>query len=468
VTFGCWASRVRAFPGMLAMAFSAPSDRRLRGQIRSDPAASGGKSRRGPQDPQGEFHPSSRGVEMLFVGSVVPDEPRFQTPAFSRAGAMFQLNLLNSLARAGVRISRAASMRPIPSFPRSRQLWVVRETVVTVSGIELRLLPFVNLTPLKQVFVGLGVGWEILKWRLARRTVKRGVVVTYNLSVPPGLCTYVASRLAGVKVVALLCDINVPGQTVPATPLRRFDYWLHRVLIPRLDGRVVVADSIADTFAKGRNCLRMEGGIGEETLARMQRSQAAPPKESGRIRIVLAGRLDETNGVKLMLGAAGLLPGDGYEVWIAGSGPLSELVRDAAAKDARIVYAGFLSLDEIYSLYRSADILVNARITQELNTRFFFPSKLLEFMATGIPVISTCSGRIEPDFGHALFLLKDETPQALASLIERVSALPRDVRADVGKAARDCIVATRTWTVQGQRIADYLHKVTCDEAAEAE
>jgi glycosyltransferase involved in cell wall biosynthesis len=380
---------------------------------------------------------------------------------------MFQLNVLDSLTRAGVRISRAVSFKPIPSFPRSRSLWVARETVVAVSGIELRLLPFVNLTPLKQAFVGLGVGWEILKWSLTHRTVKRRVVVTYNLSVPPGLCTYVASRLAGAKVVALLSDIDVPGQTVPATPLRRLDYWLHRVLIPRLDGRVVVADGIADTFAKGRSYLRVEGGIGAEMLDRMQRSHAAPPKESGRIRIVLAGRLDETNGVKLMLDASELLPGDEYEFWIAGSGPLSELVGEAAGRDARIVYAGFLPLDELYSLYLSADVLVNARITQGLNTRFFFPSKLLEFMVTGIPVISTCSGHIEPDFGHALFLLRDETPQALASLIERVSTLPRDVRSDVGKAARDCIVATKTWTVQGQRIADYLRSVVCDEAAEA-
>lgn len=466
MTIGCLASRVGAFASTLAMALSSPSGRRLRGRVKDGLDVSGGKGRRGPQDRQGRSNPSLRSIEMLFVGSVVPDEPQFRTSAFSRAGAMFQLNLLDSLARAGVRVSRAVSMKPIPSFPRSSQLWVARQTVVAASGIELRLLPFVNLTPLKQVLVGLGVGWEILKWRLTRRTVKRGVVVTYNLSVPPGLCTYVASRLVGAKVVALLNDIDVPGQTVPATPLRRFDYWLHRVLIPRLDGRVVVADSIADTFAKGRSYLRVDGGIGVETLERMQRSHAAPPKRLGRIRVVLAGRLDETNGVKLMLGAAGLLLGDGYEFWIAGSGSLSEWVKEQAAKDARIIYAGLLSLDELYSLYRSADILVNARITQELNTRFFFPSKLLEFMASGTPVISTCSGHIETDFGHALFLLREETSQALASLIERVSALPRDVRANVGEAARGCVVATRTWTIQGQRIADYLRKAVCDEAGE--
>ncbi len=451
----------------LGLARSVPSGRHARGRVKEGLGGAGGERRRDALGTQGEPHAPPRSVEVLFVGCVVPDEPRFRTPAFSRAGVMFQLNVLDSLTRVGVSICRAVSFKPVPSFPRGRPLWVARETAVTASGIELRLLPFVNLTPLKQLSLGLGVGWEILKWSLAHRTGKHRVVISYNLSVPPGLCTYVASRLARVKVVAFLSDIDVPGQTVPATLLRRFDYRLHRLLIPRLDGRVVVADSIAETFAKGKSYLRAEGGVGAEMLDRMQRSRAAPPKESGRIRIVLAGRLDETNGVKLMLDASELLLGDRYEFWIAGSGPLSELVAEAAGRDPRIVYAGFLPLDELYSLYLSADVLVNARITQDLNTRFFFPSKLLEFMATGIPVISTCSGHIETDFGHALFLLREETPQALASLIERVSTLPHDIRVGVGKVARDCILATKTWTVQGQRIADYLHSVVSNEAAEA-
>jgi hypothetical protein len=72
VTFGCWASRVRAFSGMLAIACSAPSGRRPRGRIKDDLDVSGGKSRRGPQDHQGRSNPSSWSIEMLFVGSVVP------------------------------------------------------------------------------------------------------------------------------------------------------------------------------------------------------------------------------------------------------------------------------------------------------------------------------------------------------------------------------------------------------------
>ena len=73
-------------------------------------------------------------------------------------------------------------------------------------------------------------------------------------------------------------------------------------------------------------------------------------------------------------------------------------------------------------LYRSADVLINVRLTQTLNTKYFFPSKLMECLASGVPVISTCPGHVAEEFGRLAYLLREETPEALAAAIRRVAA----------------------------------------------
>ena len=56
-------------------------------------------------------------IALAYVGSVVPDELEFHNAAFSRAGVMFQQNLLFGLKRVGLNPSQIFSIRQIQSFP---------------------------------------------------------------------------------------------------------------------------------------------------------------------------------------------------------------------------------------------------------------------------------------------------------------------------------------------------------------
>src|SRR5688500_12608441 len=63
-------------------------------------------------------------VAVAFVGTVVPDEPRYHTTAFNRAGNNFQYQLVRGFAREGILDVEIFSARPIPSFPRNSTIWV--------------------------------------------------------------------------------------------------------------------------------------------------------------------------------------------------------------------------------------------------------------------------------------------------------------------------------------------------------
>jgi glycosyltransferase involved in cell wall biosynthesis len=404
-------------------------------------------------------------IALVFVGSVVPDDPRWNGPSFNAAAQMFQRELLLGLEREGLPASLVVASRPVPSRRHTKLLGVdalplfVRGHNATIADkLPLRLVPFINVTPLKQLSIGLASAFELLRWGWRHRAARHRVVHIYNLSVPPGAFIFLAARLIRAKAVVSLCDIEVPGETVPDGAYWKWDQRLQRRLIPRFDGHTVASQAIADDFLRGRGSLRLEGGVSAELLEQTANlvPTAGARRDSREFVIVAAGQLSELNGIPLLLEAFSRLGDDRFRLRIAGAGALEPEVRAAAARDPRIEFLGRLPFDRLLETYASADVLLNLRITRSLNTKYFFPSKMMEYLVSGIPVISTCTGHVEEEFGAFTFLLREETPEALVELLERIAALePADRRAQAARA-RAYMAANKTWQAQTQKLAAYI------------
>jgi glycosyltransferase involved in cell wall biosynthesis len=393
---------------------------------------------------------------LAVVGTLVPDRPEYRTPAFSIAGHLFQRHALEALAEAGMPADVVLSLRPIPRFPASRRWWLRGGRERVGDALEVALLPVLNVQPLKSLLAGLACCRRLVAWA-ARRRGRSRVVLSFNLNDPPGLFAYLGARLGGSRVVGWILDLHQPGQLVPDTLLRRLDLRLHRWLVPRLDGLVVVADAIAHDFAPGRPYLRIEGGVDAARFAAAP-ARSTVEREPGRLRALFAGSLEPFNGVDLMLEAMRRV-GDGVELQVAGRGSLEERVREAAAHDPRIRFLGMLPASDLPEAYRRADLLLSVRPTRDLATRYYFPSKLMEYLASGCPTLSTCTGHVEEELGDLVFLLREETPEALAAALAEVAATAPEAREDLGRRARDHVLEHKSWEAQGRRLAEYLRQV---------
>jgi glycosyltransferase involved in cell wall biosynthesis len=422
-------------------------DRVIRGRVRPDIASTAGT------------------VALAFVGSVVPVDPQWTRHSFNAAAQMFQRELLLGLEREGLPASLIVSALPVPSRRHSSipelgeiPLYVRGHDSMLDERLPLRLVPFINVTPLKQLTIGVATAYELLRWGWRNRAARCRVVYAYNLSVPPGAFVLLAARLIRAKTVVSLCDIETPGETVPGGAYWKLDDWLQRRLIPHFDGHTVASQAIADDFLCGRDSIRLEGGVSPELLGKTENLVPAlsTRRDPRTFVIVAAGQLSELNGIPLLLDAFSQLRGDRFRLRIAGAGALEPEVRTAAARDPRIEFLGRLPLDRVLETYAAADVLVNLRITRSLNTRYFFPSKMIEYLVSGVPVISTCTGHVEEEFGAFTFLLRDERPEALAQLIERISALDPADRCAQAARARTYMAANKTWQAQTEKLAAFI------------
>ena len=166
-------------------------------------------------------------------------------------------------------------------------------------GTPVRSVAFVNIPVLKELTIGTAVMLRLLAWGWRNRKRRARVVSTFNLSVPPGLFTLVAARLIGAKVLVHLNDINIPGETVPRSPLFRLDYGLQRWLMPRFDGLIVVSGAIIRDFGLRAPNIRVEGGVTESAFVTAPAERTDP----ARFVVVSAGRLYEPNGIRVLLDA---------------------------------------------------------------------------------------------------------------------------------------------------------------------
>jgi glycosyltransferase involved in cell wall biosynthesis len=396
-------------------------------------------------------------IAIAYISLVVPDTSEFRNPGMHPNLNSFMWNVLLGLKSDASAEVESFSAEPMPSFPRGKRLLVRSRGILLSDGVSTSTVTFLNLTPLKQLHIGLSILLRLIGWNIRTRANQHRAVFSFNLSVPHLVFTAAAARLTGTKLLVWISDLNVPGQTVPANILYRIDAWMARKLLKYVDGAIVVSDAIARDYLPGRSWIRMDGGVSCQAIEETGRLLETRRRDEGHFVIVATGTLDVFNGIQEILAAFSRLEGLHYRLIMAGRGPLQAAVEAAAKNDPRIDFRGFVDQTDLLALHARADVLVGMRITRKLNTAYAFPSKTFEYLLSGVPVVTTATGHMKEEYGPYSFLLDEDTPEALTTMLCQVESLGRPERERIGREARHFIIENKSWEVRHRQIAEYVH-----------
>jgi glycosyltransferase involved in cell wall biosynthesis len=106
--------------------------------------------------------------------------------------------------------------------------------------------------------------------------------------------------------------------------------------------------------------------------------------------------------------------------------------------------------------YAAADLLVNPHRTDLASSRHVFPSKLLEYLACGRPVLTTALPWMAAEYGHCCHVLDDESPEGVAAALAGLASIPVEERLDQARRARAWVLAEKSWDRQGERLGAFL------------
>lgn len=401
-------------------------------------------------------------MKLFFFSTALPDELFQQIaekcnsfkPTFSGVG--FDRNVAMGLAESAD--VEAVSYYPIPSYPKYRTL--------TQKSAVFRLGKLRGLVP--------GM-WDlpvIKEWcycAAAVRQVRRcgaegGTIVVsglYRCLLRP------ARRLKkkyGMKIYAIVPDIPELMSTY------RGDYSWLRKLLNRLDvkhsaryrdcvdGFVLLSRHMNQVVnLSGKPWIVVDGMCDFSKMPGL----GSAKEPSGERYCLYAGKITRKFGVDRLI--EGFLRADLPEMklYLCGDGDLTEDVRRIARENGRIVYLGLQPHDRVLELEQGAQLLIEPRPTDDILVKMSFPSKIIEYMASGTPVLTTNLPCFDEVYRNYQYRIDEQTPEGICRALRACMALPQQEREAMGRRARDFVAAYKTVEVQCRRIADFIGGAPC-------
>ena len=148
-------------------------------------------------------------------------------------------------------------------------------------------------------------------------------------------------------------------------------------------------------------------------------------KKNNKYIISYTGTLNKRYGICTLIDAFEKITSNKYNLYICGCGDAEEYVKEKSRSDKRIHYFGQVGSVESKRIQIQSDLLINPRQNIEEFTKYSFPSKNLEYLSTGNPVIAYKLDGIPSEYDKYLFYPKNNSVDELKNIILNVSKLDK-------------------------------------------
>lgn len=141
---------------------------------------------------------------------------------------------------------------------------------------------------------------------------------------------------------------------------------------------------------------------------------------------------------------------------IAGHGPLISFIKEYSYKDSRIQYVGLLSKSDIAKYEQNADLNINPRLFDEQLDKYSVPSKVLEYLSSGTPLLSTMHTVLHEQFCGEVIWIKDGTSDEIRKALELFIQIQTDDMKKKALLAKKKVLDEYSLSVQGKKIYEFL------------
>lgn len=148
-----------------------------------------------------------------------------------------------------------------------------------------------------------------------------------------------------------------------------------------------------------------------------------------------SGALYSRYGIDALLKAFFEIKAD-IDLLIAGHGDDEALIQELAAKNKKLKFLGTLSQEELYKYQAGAFANINPRPFDEDMDAYALPSKMIEYLGSGSPIISTLNQSLFNLFGDLIYWAGSGSELELKVAMERFIKMKEDDRVAMGKKAQ--------------------------------
>lgn len=401
-------------------------------------------------------------MKIYYIGTICSNETFSNITERSKVKPSISAQVFEDSLLTGINLNKdidicAHTFLTIASFPNGHKLFIPPKKEKLKSGIITKWYPTINFAFLKQWGYCISTFFSLFYWLVKNFNEKEKVI----------LCCSIFSFIA--RPVIFLANLFKTETCVIVTDLPKFHFSLRKPTgIKKLfsnhflklqikyqskfDKYILLTKyMINELGVSDKPCLVIEG-IANENLFITNEKYINLKKEKA---IMYAGMLNKKHRIEMLIKGFMLTKCD-FQLWLFGSGDFEKEIKKYAKKDKRIKFFGCVNRDIVLEYEHRALLLVNIRDSKEEYTKFSFPSKTIEYMACGTPLLTTKLLGIPDEYYEYCYILDNETIEGLNKVLENILSLSKEKLLSKGKVAMDFIFTNKIAKIQGEKIIEFL------------
>lgn len=289
--------------------------------------------------------------------------------------------------------------------------------------------------------------------------VDEGILLVYTVSaVFMEAVSKFKKEKPGIKVCAVIADLPDMSCLTSKKSILKKIFVKHLANksyrnMSCVDAYVLLTKHMADYMNIEKPFCVVEGIATAVTDFGTNRFEASETKKT----IMYTGTLHKKFGILNLVTAFQKIADENYELVICGTGDSQKEIEEMARQDHRIKFLGQLPRNKVLELQNGATVLVNPRQNNEEFTKYSFPSKTMEYLSSGIPVIAYRLDGIPDEYEEYLCYVEDGSIQALTDKLIEICELSRAKREQIGSKGRSFVTEQKNSIVQTEKIVNLLN-----------
>lgn len=403
-------------------------------------------------------------LDILFLGGVFKEgEIMKQSKSNVQFAAnVLQWNIIEGLDYLNEQPVNLLSAIFIGSYPKYyKKILIQRKDWSHLPGAKDKEVKFWNIPILKKFSRGWSLSKEIMIWAQQKNERKK-VIIAYSMDYSI-LSALKSAKVSNSEIITCLVVPDLP-QFMNLSSSKNYSYKLLKNiesdLISQLqkyvDSYVLLTKHMAD-FLKIQNkpYVVIEGMVNfkDQTTYLDRRREE---QEKSRKTILYTGTLNEKYGILNLLKAFELIKDKNYRLQICGTGEAEKDIVEMAKQDNRIDFRGRVSREEAILLQKNATVLINPRNSEGEFTKYSFPSKIMEYLVSGVPTIAYSLPGMPEEYKDYMYFIKDNTVQGIANTIINVCETNPIQLKKFGEASRKFVLSEKNNIRQVEKIMNIL------------
>lgn len=321
----------------------------------------------------------------------------------------------------------------------------VKKEVANEKGIHYHYLSTRNSPLWKRVGDFLGGFFHVLSY-----AKKDTVLIVDILDVCVVLGALFASKIKGIKAIGIVTDLPdylfVIGKMHARLANRNI----------RLCNSYILLTEQMNTIVNPGNkklYLVMEGHVP------LQKTNQVSKTEKYKENVCFyAGILDVRYGVEELVQGFLLADLENSRLDLYGEGSYKEELVKLTEIHANICYKGVKKNREIVEEEKKVALLINPRPSKEEFVKYSFPSKILEYMVSGTPTLTTCLPGMPEEYKKYVYQIEEESAEGISKMIKAIFFKTEKERIAFGKRAKDFVETYKSEDAQASKVEKFVRK----------